>query len=177
MITIQQITDYLINFITIHNGWIAPIVFLLAFAESLVIISLLVPATVILLAMSIFIGKSNTPFHGIFIAAAAGAFLGDWISYYIGFHFKKKIAHIWPFKKKPEMLEKGYEFFHSWGIIGVFVGRFFGPLRAIIPLIAGVCEMNHYQFFIANILSAIIWAFGILAPGLLGIPWLIEFIH
>ena len=37
------------------------------------------------------------------------------------------------------------------GQLGVFVGRFFGPLRSIMPLVAGICAMRQVPFQIANI--------------------------
>jgi membrane protein DedA with SNARE-associated domain len=47
------------------------------------------------------------------------------------------------------------------GLIGAadveFVGRFFGPLRCIMPLVAGVCEMKQIPFQIANLSSAALW--------------------
>ena len=46
-----------------------------------------------------------------------------------------------------------------------------GPLLAVFPLVAGICEMRQRHFQIANFASAMIWAFGILAPGALGLRW------
>jgi membrane protein DedA with SNARE-associated domain len=40
------------------------------------------------------------------------------------------------------------------------------------PLVAGICRMPSGKFQLANMTSAAVWAFGILAPGALGIPWL-----
>jgi membrane protein DedA with SNARE-associated domain len=54
----------------------------------------------------------------------------------------------------------------------VFIGRFSGPLRASVPLVAGICEMRTVTFQIANAASAILWATGILAPGAFGLKWL-----
>ena len=59
--------------------------------------------------------------------------------------------------------------FERWGAIGVFGGRFFGPLRCIMPLIAGICGMRQLPFQIANVASALIWATGVLSPG-----WVVE---
>jgi membrane protein DedA with SNARE-associated domain len=53
----------------------------------------------------------------------------------------------------------------------VFLGRFLGPLRAVVPLVAGFCEMGQVPFQIVNVASAIIWATGILTPGM-GLAWL-----
>jgi membrane protein DedA with SNARE-associated domain len=36
------------------------------------------------------------------------------------------------------------------GLLGIFVGRFSGPLRASVPLIAGILNMPYLPFQIAN---------------------------
>ena len=62
---------------------------------------------------------------------------------------------------------RGYRFFERWGILAVFIGRFFGPLRAVVPLVAGMMHMRQARFQLANVGSAIIWLPAILAPGYL----------
>jgi membrane protein DedA with SNARE-associated domain len=50
-------------------------------------------------------------------------------------------------------------------VASVFIGRFFGPVRAVIPLVAGIMDMTWRQFWLANIGSAIIWAPALLLFG------------
>lgn len=144
-----------------------PVVFVLAFGESLAVISLLLPATAILFALSGLLGASGIPFWPSWGAAVAGAILGDAVSYWVGFHFKERLAHVWPLTRAPDLLPRGERFFARWGVAGVFFGRFFGPLRAAVPLAAGSCAMPQLPFQLANIGSAVVWATGILSPGLL----------
>ena len=152
-----------------HQAWAAPLVFLLAFAESLAVVSLLVPATAILFGISGLLGASGIPFWPCWAAAALGAILGDALSYWVGLHFKDRLAHLWPLTRVPDLLPRGQAFFARWGIAGVFLGRFFGPLRAAVPLVAGACAMPMLPFQLANVASALAWATGILSPGLLAI--------
>jgi membrane protein DedA with SNARE-associated domain len=141
------------------------VVFVLAFGESLALVSLLLPATAILFGMSGLLGASGIGFWPCWLAAVAGAFLGDWVSYWLGFHFKDRIAGMWPLRRTPGLLLRGEQFFARWGVAGVFFGRFFGPLRSVVPLAAGSCAMPMGWFQAANIGSALVWATGILAPG------------
>jgi membrane protein DedA with SNARE-associated domain len=53
----------------------------------------------------------------------------------------------------------------TWGVAGIFLGRFSGPLRASVPLIAGIFDMPFWRFQIANVLSAFIWAAVLLTLG------------
>jgi membrane protein DedA with SNARE-associated domain len=116
---------------------------------------------------------SSVGFASIWLAATIGAFMGDWVAYELTRVFKDGIANIWPLSRNPQMLVKGKKFFDRWGIASVFFGRFFGPLRAIVPLVAGACGMTRKWFQIANLSSAIVWASGILTPGYLGLRWLL----
>jgi membrane protein DedA with SNARE-associated domain len=56
-------------------------------------------------------------------------------------------------------------FFRRYGFAAVFFGRFFGPIRATVPVTAGMMGMSAGRFQVANILSALIWAPAILGPG------------
>ena len=86
--------------------------------------SLLLPATVILLALGALIGESGIAFWPIWAAAAVGAFFGDWLSYWIGYHYQDRVAHMWPLSRNPQLLARGHAFFERWGVLGIFIGRF-----------------------------------------------------
>lgn len=167
----------IIQFLRDNQGWVAPIVFLLAFAESMALIALLVPATVILWGVGAMIGASGISFWPIWLAAALGAALGDWLSYWLGYYFHDRIARMWPLTKYPDLLPRGHAFFEKWGAAGVFIGRFFGPLRAAVPLVAGACRMPSLPFQAANWSSAFVWAAVTLGPGALGADWLKAYLH
>ena len=168
---IEQFTQTVIEFVRTHEAWAAPIVFLLAFGETLAFLSLLLPATIILLAIGGLIGASGIDFLPVWIAGVVGSILGYGISYFIGLYFKNDIEKIWPFSRYPDMITHGKTFFEKWGALGVFLGHFFGPLRAVVPVVAGMYAMPQIPFQVANILSAIVWATGMLAPGFFGIKY------
>ena len=66
----------------------------------------------------------------------AGASLGDAVSFWIGRYFGPRLPGVWPFKKDPALIERGHRFFLRWGVLSVVLGRFFGPLRAIVPIVS-----------------------------------------
>ena len=129
-----NLTEWTIALVQEYRGWSLPIVFLLAFSESFAFVSLAVPATGILLGIGGLIGAARIAFWPIWLAAALGAIAGDWASYELALRFKERILHMRVFSTRPELIRRGIEFFRRWGIVAVFVGRFFGPFRAIVPL-------------------------------------------
>lgn len=162
-------------FIETHQVWAAPIVFILAFGESLAFVSLLFPATVMLVGIGAIMGASGISFWGVWAAAAAGAGLGDWLSYWLGYHYSDQIARMWPLSKYPDLIPRAHRAFEKWGPYAVFFGRFFGPLRAGVPLAAGAARMDRLPFQVANWASAPVWAMGLLAPGVVGAEWIHRF--
>lgn len=162
---IDSIVTDTVAFVRANEAWAPLIVGLLAFGESFAVISLLIPATFALVGIGGLIGASGIAFIPCWAAAALGAALGDWISYWIGLMLKDTARHIWPLSRYPGMYERGERFFLRWGVWSIFIGRFFGPVRAVIPLIAGTFAMPGLPFQIANVASAMLWAFALLAPG------------
>lgn len=170
--SITEITQLIMDFIRDHQVWAIPIIFLLAFGESLAVFSLLIPATAILLGAGALVGADLIPFIPTLLAATAGAILGDFVSYWLGKHYHQKIINSWPLNRYPKAVFRAEQFFIRYGLAGVFIGRFFGPLRAFVPLVAGAMHMPALKFNIANVTSAPIWALVMLAPGAFGVQWL-----
>ncbi len=170
----EHLVNSIVTFVENNQAWLIPITFLLAFGESLAFVSLFLPATVILVAISALMGKSGigiTNIVWVWFAAGAGGSLGYWVSYLIGYYFKDDVHKIWPFSSRPEMLVRGREFFEKWGAPGVFLGHFFGPVRAVVPVVAGTFAMPQLAFQVANISSAFLWATGVLILPLFGVRW------
>ena len=103
-----------------------------------------------------------------------GAALGDWVSYWIGFKYKEHVAEMWPLSRYPGILPRGEDFVKKWGVPSIFIGRFFGPLRAFVPLAAGIFEMPYWRFQVANFTSAFVWAAVVLAPGTFGVKMMMD---
>jgi membrane protein DedA with SNARE-associated domain len=164
----SQLHDYtsqIIEFVRTHEALAAPIVGALAFAESLAFISLLVPAWAVLVAMGVLIGETGISFWPILTAGAVGAALGDWLSYWIGIKVGPAVGNVWPLSRNPGLIPRGERFVKRWGALAIFFGRFFGPLRAAVPLVAGIFLMPWWRFQVANFVSAFVWVAVVLTLG------------
>lgn len=168
----NELAQQVIASVQTHHSWAAAIIFALAFCESFAFISVFLPTASILVGVGMLIGASGLAFWPVWLAAILGAFAAHWLAYDIAFRFKAQIARLWPLSRNPAVLARGVKFFRRWGLVAVFLGRFFGPLRAVMPLAAGLCEMPWVRFQIANLASAILWTAGMLAPGVFGMRWL-----
>lgn len=151
-----------------HNpSYAGMVVFTMSLAESLAIVGVLIPGVVILFGAGTLIGTGILDFWTMCLWAIAGAVIGDSLSFWLGHHFEYLTQRWRWFRLHPDHLKKGIAFFEKYGDLSVALGRFFGPIRAIVPLVAGLMHMPPKRFFVANVLSALVWAPAYLAPGML----------
>lgn len=163
---LHEYADAIIAFVRTNPQWMAPIVLILAFGESIAFVSLILPFWGILVALGAMIGSNDTTvFLIVWVAASIGAALGDWVSYWLGYHFHDQIGRMWPLSRYPDLLPRGHAFMDKWGVWAIVIGRFSGPFRASVPIVAGATEMHWTKFQIANWLSAFLWAFVLLVFG------------
>jgi len=161
---VHDLTPWVTGVAQAHPIWCLPIAFVVAFSESFVGVSFIIPGTFLLITLGAVIGASHISVVPAWAGAVVGSVLGDWISFWIGFHYHHQILHIWPFRHYEAQMEKGLHFFHRFGTWAIFLGRFLGPFRATVPLVAGMSELEFWPFQIANTASAILWAFALLTP-------------
>jgi membrane protein DedA with SNARE-associated domain len=72
---------------------------------------------------------------------------------------------MWPLARHPDLLPRGHAFFERYGAWAIVLGRFSGPFRASVPIVAGAAQMDRFKFQVANWSSALLWAFVLLAFG------------
>lgn len=163
----SQFTHEVLAYITAHPEMAVLVIAATAFAESFAFVSFIVPGFTILVAAGALVQTGAIEPVSAAVAGAAGALLGDMCSYMIGRRFGNVLPRMWPFRKNPAALEQGVTFFQKWGWPSVFIGRFFGPLRAFVPLAAGICKMKPWVFYLTSTVSAAIWAPALLYSGFL----------
>ena len=144
--------------------WIALGVFGAAFIESFALIGVIIPGVVLLAVISGMASSTLSIFELVLIAYVA-SFLADILSFLLGTGISKSIDKLWPFNKYPNLLVQGRTFVKRFGILGVFVGKFIGPIRPLLPLTAGSLGMNFKYFLTVEIFSSFLWALLYTVPG------------
>ena len=144
--------------------WIALGVFGAAFIESFALIGVIIPGVVLLAVISGMAASTLSVFELVLIAYVA-SFLADILSFLLGTGISKSIDNLWPFNKYPNLLVLGRGFVKRFGILGVFVGKFIGPIRPLLPLTAGSLGMNFKYFLTVEIFSSFLWALLYTVPG------------
>lgn len=144
----------------------------IALLESLALVGLLLPGVVLMTAVASLAGHQDVAVAVLLLVAFVGAVLGDGVSFILGYTQRERVTRLWPLSHYPEWLTRGARFFQRYGSLSIFFGRFVGPVRPIIPLIAGMLRMSPRTFLWANLSSAALWAPAYVLPGyLLGQTW------
>ena len=144
--------------------WIALGVFGAAFIESFALIGVIIPGVVLLAVISGMAASTLSVFELVLIAYVA-SFLADILSFLLGTGISKSIDNLWPFNKYPNLLVLGRSFVKRFGILGVFVGKFIGPVRPLLPITAGSLNMNRKSFLLIDFFSCLLWALIYTLPG------------
>jgi undecaprenyl-diphosphatase len=147
------------------------LVLLIAMTESLAFVGVLVPGTIIIGFVGFLSAKGWLDIGDLIWFVAMGVFLGDMISYYLG-----KYGHVYFNDNnkvfKLSYLKKGQVYFNNHGKKSLIIGKFIGPLRPVIPFVAGLSLMPFKIFFILEIIISIIWAtFHLLLGYFFGQAW------
>ncbi len=162
----EALFEQILTWVGENPGWAYATVFMVAMTESTAVIGVIIPGVILLMGTGALITTGAIAFWPAFGAAVAGAIAGDGLSYAVGRHYNDRLRGLWPFSRYPQSLEHGVAFFEHYGGWSVAIGRFAGPSRAIVPLVAGMLRMPPRRFYVANIASAIAQTFAFFIPGM-----------
>lgn len=163
---LTEFTESLFRWIELHPVLAYGAVFLTAAIESLAVVGLFLPGTVLMFGIGALIATGALEFWPTFILSVLGAVAGDGVSFWLGRHFHQRLRVVWPFRRYPRMVNRGVDFFHKHGGKSVLFARFVGPVRPILPAIAGMLKMSPSRFLAVNFFSALLWAPAYLLPGI-----------
>ncbi|MHC3127059.1 membrane protein [Brevundimonas sp. GN22] len=153
------------EFISRNAMWAGLILGLVTFVESLVVIGAFIPATGLLVIAGTMIAAGILDPWNVILGCVIGASLGDAVSFAIGRRMGSGVLrHKWlrPHRRKVAWTRL---YCARYGVASIFIGRFFGPLRAFVPTMVGVLRMRRRTFQIANVTSAIVWVLAMVIPG------------
>jgi membrane protein DedA with SNARE-associated domain/membrane-associated phospholipid phosphatase len=154
-----------IEWIGTHPVAAGALIALIAFCDAIVVVGIVVPALPLLIAVGTLVGLGhiNGPYAA--ACAAAGAFTGDALSYWVGRRWGPQLRQRWPFSHYPQWLDRGETMFRRHGTKSIFTARFVGAVRPFVPAIAGMLHMPFRRYALPSAAASIGWAVLFLAPG------------
>lgn len=134
---------------------------LILFAETGLLIGFFLPGDSLLFVAGLFTGGDNPvfPLWQLLLVATIFAVIGDQTGYQIGRWagppiLRSRAAQI----IGEERINKARTFFETRGPLAVIIARFVPIIRTIVPVLAGISEMERRRFIPYNIIGGIAWA-------------------
>jgi membrane protein DedA with SNARE-associated domain len=159
--------DQLLGWIQEHSALGMLLIFFIALLESLAVVGVLVPGALFMIAVGGLVASDTLNFYLVCFWAILGAIAGDALSYHLGRHYSEQAKSLSWLQRHQKVMARSQRFVDKHGMASVMMGRFIGPLRAFVPLCVGILKMPRHQFYVTNVLSAIIWAPVYLLPGMM----------
>jgi membrane protein DedA with SNARE-associated domain len=164
----------LLDLVARLGEWSYLIIGLAAALECAAFAGLLVPGESLVLASGFLAHQGVLSLDAVIVAAALGAIAGDNIGYQIG----ARLGRAWLLRHGRRLgvtdarLRRAERFFERHGPKAVFVGRFVGFARALVPFVAGASRMAYRRFVVYDTLGAALWTVTFVVLGYaLGASW------
>ena len=157
--------DNAVAWIGAHPVAAGGLVFLVAFCDALAVVGIVVPALPLLFAVGALVGLGHVSGPYALACAALGALLGDALSFWIGYRWGPQMREHWPFRRFPQLIDRGETLFRRHGSKGIIIARYVGAVRPFVPAVAGMLRMPLRRYLPASIFAAVTWAAVFLAPG------------
>lgn len=157
--------DSLTTWLGAHPQWLGLAIFLVACLECLAIAGIVVPGTVLLFAITMLAGSGALGLGETMLLAYIGGLSGDFMSYLLGRHFHQNIRRLPLLRTHPQWIARAELYFSQYGAVSLLIGRYIGPLRPILPMVAGMLDMPLLRFLLISLLASAGWAVAYVLPG------------
>ena len=157
--------DNAVAWIGAHPVAAGGLVFLVAFCDALAVVGIIVPALPLLFAVGALVGLGHVSGPYALACAALGALLGDGLSFWIGYRWGPRMREHWPFRRYPQLIDRGEALFRRHGSKGILIARYVGAVRPFVPAVAGMLRMPLRRYLPVSVFAAVTWAAVFLAPG------------
>jgi membrane protein DedA with SNARE-associated domain len=171
---VSGLLEYLLDLVARLGDWSYLIIFAAAALECAAFAGLLVPGESLVLASGFFAHRGILELDAVMAAAGMGAIAGDNIGYFLG----ARLGREWLLRRgsrlglRQRRLAQVERFFERQGPKAVFIGRFVGFARALVPFVAGASRMPHRKFVLYDALGAVLWTVAFVTLGYaLGASW------
>ncbi|MBA2282047.1 MAG: DedA family protein [Acidimicrobiia bacterium] len=143
------------------------VAFGLAFGESAILLDFVVPGEAGAAVVGAAGNQGDASLLVLILAVALGSLVGDSLGFALGSKVGTSVLDRWSFTRKrlSPKVDHAAEYVERHGGRAVFVGRWVGALRALVPLVAGHSGMSYRRFIAWDIPAAISWATAIVCAG------------
>jgi undecaprenyl-diphosphatase len=148
-----------------HPHWTLLFVFLCCLGESIIVLGVLIPTTLVLLATGALVGLGSLGFWPAMAAAVAGAVAGDSVNFWAGRHWGSRALESHYAQRYQEAIARSRKLFENHGAKALVIARFIGLVRPFVAAIAGAYRMTVLRFVGVELFASVAWAAPIIVVG------------
>lgn len=160
-----ELADGFLAWTQAHPGSALWILFFAAALDAVFLIGVLVPAGPVLFAMGALVALDVLPLGQAIVVAAAGALAGDSFSFWLGRRYGDQLFQSRWIQRRQAVVTGARQFFDRHGGKGILIGRFLGPLRAVLATVAGASGMRVWLFLAVDSVAVLLWSCAFILPG------------
>jgi len=148
-----------------YGAWTYPILFVIIFCETGLVVTPFLPGDSLLFAAGAFAALGDLNVHGLVLLLSAAAIAGDTVNYWIGAYigpraFSGEVRFL-----KKEYLDRTHRFYERHGGKTIVLARFVPIVRTFAPFVAGIGTMNYGRFLLYNVTGGVAWVAMFLYAG------------
>jgi membrane-associated protein len=152
-----------------NYGWATyAILFAIIFCETGLVVTPFLPGDSLLFIVGTFAATGDINIFIIVVTLIVAAILGDSVNYFVGSCVGERLYQLensrW-FKKA--YLLRTESFFEKYGAKTIVIARFVPIVRTYAPFVAGAARYRYKEFFMFNVLGALLWVISLVVGGYL----------
>lgn len=148
-----------------HPQWLGLGIALIALLECTALIGVLWPGVVLLFSISLLAGQSGMALWPLFLLCWSGTLLGNLGSFALGLRLQNNTRKLPLLRKHPQWLSQAQLQLNHYGSASLFLGHFIGPVRPVLPLLAGMLQLRWRTFAGIILPTTALWSFTSVLPG------------
>lgn len=137
----------------------------LAFGEAVFLLGFILPGETAVVLGGVIASQGRVSLPVMIAVVAAGAVLGDSLSYEIGRRFGPALLSRPSLRRRERTVHSVERLMTRWGAWIVVAGRVTAYIRPVVPALAGAAGMRYRSFLVANAAGGIAWAAAFTALG------------
>lgn len=145
------------------------VLFVLTLLEALLVVGVLIPIVGVMLAAGALVAQGVMHPVEAVLWCSAGAAIGDALSYLLGHRLGGRHGARMLFSGRRRLFARAKLLARRHGAVAIVAARYLGPVRPMIPILAGMSRAHPWRFHIASALTAPIWVVSLMAPGYLAV--------
>jgi len=162
---ILHIDAHLIDITSQYGTLTYAILFLIVFAETGFVVTPFLPGDSLLFAAGAISALGSLNVVIVWFILLIAAVLGDTVNYWIGHFFGQKIVDNKHVPISQAHIDQTQAFYAKHGGKTIVLARFVPIVRTFAPFVAGIGRMDYNQFFLYNVVGALLWVTSITFAG------------